>query len=60
MDFLEDDKEYILAIKEVSAWGSIYFSRKLFVIMLFPGTINIPCHVLNNTWSWFSDGILNS
>ncbi|KAI5396015.1 hypothetical protein KIW84_062278 [Lathyrus oleraceus] len=59
MGFLEGDKEFILAIKEASEWGSGKFVRKLFVIMLLSGTVNRPSHVWNNTWTWISDGILH-
>lgn len=38
--FLEDDLEYIEAIKEASEWGSGYFLRKLFVVMLLLGVVN--------------------
>lgn len=59
MGFLKDDKKFILAIKEASAWGSRQFLRKLFVIMLLFGTINRPSNVSNNIWTWLSDDILH-
>lgn len=45
MGFLEDEKSFILAIKEASSWGSGHFLRKLFVIMLLSDTINRQGHV---------------
>jgi hypothetical protein len=58
MGFLDDDKEFIGAIREAFQWGSGYFLRRLFVVMLLAGTINRPCHVWNETIHWLSDGIL--
>jgi hypothetical protein len=58
MGFLGDDKEYINAIKETKDWGSGYFLRKLFVIMLLANTMNRPKHVWDETKHWLSDGIL--
>ncbi|GAU51758.1 hypothetical protein TSUD_415470, partial [Trifolium subterraneum] len=58
MGFLEDDREFILAIKQAKDWGSGYFLRKLFVTMLLSGSINRPKHVWMNTREWLSDSIL--
>jgi len=58
MRFLEDDKEFIGAIREAYQWGLGYFLRRLFVVMLLAGTINRPRHVWENTVQWLSDGIL--
>ncbi|XP_058784469.1 uncharacterized protein LOC131659274 [Vicia villosa] len=60
MGFLEDDREYIDAIKEASQWGSGHFLRKLFVVMLLSGTVNRPTNVWKKTWNLLSDGILHS
>ncbi|KAF1866327.1 hypothetical protein Lal_00024333 [Lupinus albus] len=35
MGLLQDDREYIEALKEAYAWGSGFYLRKLFVTMLF-------------------------
>ncbi|XP_058774037.1 uncharacterized protein LOC131648280 [Vicia villosa] len=59
MGFLEDDREYIGAIKEASEWGSGHFLRKLFVVMLLSGAVNRPGHVWDETWILLSDGILH-
>ena len=58
MGFLNDDKEFIGAIREAYQWGSGYFLRRLFVVMLLAGTLNRPQHVWNKTVHWLSDGIL--
>ncbi|XP_058727499.1 uncharacterized protein LOC131598990 [Vicia villosa] len=60
MGFLEDDKEYIAAIKEASHWGTGHFLRKLFVIMLLSGAVNCPAHVWEQTWLLLSDGVLHT
>ncbi|XP_058726700.1 ATP-dependent DNA helicase pfh1-like [Vicia villosa] len=59
MGFLEDDREYIGAIREASEWGSDHFLRKLFVVMLLSNAVNRPAHVWNETWSLLSDGLLH-
>lgn len=58
LGLLEDDKEYINAIKEAFCWGSGHFLRKLFVIMLLSNTLNRPVEVWKKTRHWLSDGIL--
>ncbi|XP_058756263.1 uncharacterized protein LOC131629499 [Vicia villosa] len=60
MGFLEDDKEYIAAIKEASHWGTGHFLRKLFVVMLFSGAVNRPAHVWEQSWLLLSDGVLHT
>ncbi|XP_058742091.1 uncharacterized protein LOC131614535 [Vicia villosa] len=59
MGFLEDDREYIGAIREASEWGSGHFLRKLFVVMLLSSAVNRPAHVWNETWGLLSDGLLH-
>ncbi|XP_058741129.1 uncharacterized protein LOC131613479 [Vicia villosa] len=58
MGFLQDDREFIEAIKEAYNWGSSVFLRKLFVTMLLSASINRLEHVWRNTWRYLSDGIL--
>jgi hypothetical protein len=58
MGFLEDDREFISAIKEAHDWGSSTYLRKLFVMMLLSGSMNRPDHVWNKTKAWLCDGIL--
>ncbi|XP_058734290.1 uncharacterized protein LOC131606021 [Vicia villosa] len=59
MGFLEDDREYIGAIREASEWGSGHFLRKLFVVMLLSSAVNRPGHLWDETWSLLSDGLLH-
>jgi hypothetical protein len=56
--FLQDDREFIAAIKEASAWGSGYQLRKLFVLMLMSGSVNRPHFVWKKTKHLLCDGIL--
>ncbi|XP_058766740.1 uncharacterized protein LOC131640353 [Vicia villosa] len=58
MGFLQDDREFVEAIKEAHLWGSGPFLRKLFVTMLLSGSMNRPEHVWRKTWRYLSDGIL--
>lgn len=58
LGLLGDDKEYIEAIKEASLWGTGFYLRKLFVMMLLSGSTNRPDNVWKKTWQWLSDGIL--
>lgn len=60
MGFLEDDQEYIGAIKEASEWGSCHFLRKNFVAMLLSGDVNRPAHVWNESWTLLSNGLLHA
>jgi hypothetical protein len=60
MGFLDDDREFIGAIREAYQWGSGYFLRRLFVVMLLSGAMNRPRHVWHNTIQWLSDGILHN
>ncbi|XP_058768047.1 uncharacterized protein LOC131641761 [Vicia villosa] len=58
MGFLQDDREFVEAIKEAHQWGSGHFLRKLFVTMLLSSSMNRPEHVWRKTWMYLSDGIL--
>ncbi|XP_058726583.1 uncharacterized protein LOC131597942 [Vicia villosa] len=58
MGFLQDDREFVEAIKEAHVWGSGVFLRKLFVTMLLSSSMNRPEHVWRLTWRYLSDGIL--
>jgi hypothetical protein len=58
MGFLEDDREFIAAIKEAHPWGSGHFLRRLFVTMLLSGSVNRPKHVWDKTKHLLCDGIL--
>ncbi|KAF1887915.1 hypothetical protein Lal_00023923 [Lupinus albus] len=58
MGLLQDDKEYIEALKEAYAWGSGFYLRKLFVTMLLSTSMNKPDHVWEESWKWLCDEIL--
>lgn len=45
MGLLDDDKEYIDGITEASFWGSAYYLRKLFAMLLISGSISRPEYV---------------
>lgn len=53
MGFLDDDQEYIAAIKEAKDWGFAHFLRKLFVTLLVSGTTT-----WDHTWEQLADEIL--
>ncbi|XP_022003614.1 uncharacterized protein LOC110901069 [Helianthus annuus] len=55
---LDDDKEYIEAIKEAYYTGSGYYLCNLFATMLASNTLSKPEHVWENTWEYLADGIL--
>ncbi|XP_035840344.1 uncharacterized protein LOC110907032 [Helianthus annuus] len=57
-DLLDDDKEYIEAIKEAYYTGSGYYLCNLFTTVLASNTLSRPEHVWENTWEYLSDGIL--
>ncbi|XP_022014851.1 uncharacterized protein LOC110914362 [Helianthus annuus] len=54
---LDDDKEYIEAIKEAYQTGSGYYLRNWFATMLASNTLSKPEHVWENTWEYLADGL---
>ncbi|XP_028201911.1 uncharacterized protein LOC114386104 [Glycine soja] len=58
MRFLQDDKEFIEAIKEAKDWGSAHYIRKLFVLLLLTATMSKPEQVWDQTWHWMADDIV--
>ena len=58
LGFLQDDKEYVEAIKEAKDWGTSHHLRKLFVTMLITSSINKPEQVWKQIWHWLADDIL--
>ncbi|KAG4935927.1 hypothetical protein JHK85_050846 [Glycine max] len=60
LGFLQDDKEYVEAIKEAKDWGTSHHLRKLFVTMLITSSINKPEQVWKQIWHWLADDILYS
>ncbi|KAH1241604.1 ATP-dependent DNA helicase pif1 [Glycine max] len=58
MGFLQDDKEFIEAIKEAKDWGSTHYIRKLFVLLLLTATMSKPEQVWDQTWHWMANDIV--
>uniref|UniRef100_A0A0R0KGC4 ATP-dependent DNA helicase n=1 Tax=Glycine max TaxID=3847 RepID=A0A0R0KGC4_SOYBN len=55
--FLQDDREFVEAIKEAKDWGTTHYLRKLFVLILLTGTMNKLEEVWDQTWHWLADNI---
>ncbi|KAF1892857.1 hypothetical protein Lal_00035501 [Lupinus albus] len=60
MGLLQDEREYIEALKEAYDWSSGFYLRKLFVTMLLSTSMNKPDHVWEETWKWLCDGLVLS
>ncbi|XP_061351494.1 uncharacterized protein LOC133296511 [Gastrolobium bilobum] len=58
LGFLDDDKEYIDAIKEASFWASGHYIRRLFALLLFCNNMSRPKYVWEQCWKLLSDDIL--
>ncbi|XP_042753167.2 uncharacterized protein LOC111906337 [Lactuca sativa] len=58
LGLLDDDKEFIDAIKEASISGSGFYLLFLFATMLLSNSLCKPEIVWQNTWEYLSDGIL--
>ena len=58
LGLLEDDKEYIEAIKEASLWSSSAYVRRFFAMLVINGSITRPAHVWENTHEYMTDDIL--
>jgi hypothetical protein len=58
MGLMDDDKEYIDAIKEAAHWGTAPYLRVLFVTLLIAKQLGRPEIVWSNTWELLSDDIL--
>ncbi|RZB58001.1 ATP-dependent DNA helicase PIF1 [Glycine soja] len=57
MGFLQDDREYVEAIREAKDWGTTNYLRKLFVLILLTGAMSKPEEVWNQCWHWLADDI---
>ncbi|KAL5133849.1 hypothetical protein HKD37_03G007113 [Glycine soja] len=57
MGFLQDDREYVEAIKEAKDKGTTDYLRKLFVLILLTGAMSKPEEVWNQCWHWLADDI---
>ncbi|CAH1439022.1 unnamed protein product [Lactuca virosa] len=58
LGLLDDDKEYIDAIKEASHSGSGSYLQFLFATLLMCNSMSKPEVVWKNTWEYLADGIL--
>nr|KAJ0192912.1 hypothetical protein LSAT_V11C800408170 [Lactuca sativa] len=58
LGLLDDDKEYIDAIKEASNSGSGFYLCFLFATLLMCNSMSKPEVVWENTWEYLADGIL--
>ncbi|CAH1445219.1 unnamed protein product [Lactuca virosa] len=58
LGLLDDDKEYIDAIKEANHSGSGFYLRFLFATLLMCNSMSKPEVVWENTWEYLADGIL--
>ncbi|XP_076913628.1 uncharacterized protein LOC143572322 [Bidens hawaiensis] len=58
LGLLDDDTEYIEAIKEASASSSGYYLRALFRSMLLSSSLSKLDFVWEKTWEYLSDGII--
>lgn len=58
LGLLDDDKEYIEAIKEAGFWGTGNYLRKLFVVMLMSSSVSEPVKVWDATWDILSEDLL--
>ncbi|XP_061364451.1 uncharacterized protein LOC133307903 [Gastrolobium bilobum] len=58
LGLLDDDNEYIDAIKEASSWGSATYLRNLFALLLFGNSMNKPENVFQKCWELLSDDVL--
>jgi hypothetical protein len=55
---LGDDKEYIDGITQANSWGSTFFMRKFFAMLLMSSSISRPKYVWDNTWKMLSEDVL--
>ncbi|CAH9100410.1 unnamed protein product [Cuscuta epithymum] len=58
LGLLNDDKEYIDAIKEASFWASAHRLRKLFVALLIADCLSRPEEVWEKCWTFLSEDIV--
>jgi hypothetical protein len=54
---VDDDSEFVHAIKEASFWGTGRYLRDLFVSLLISGQMHRPGFVWEKTWEELSDDI---
>ena len=54
---LDDDREYIYALQEISGWALGRKVRRSFVHLIMSNTISRPDHVWNEAWTFMKDDI---
>ncbi|KAL7135311.1 hypothetical protein ABFS83_11G085000 [Erythranthe nasuta] len=57
LGLLDDDKEYIDAIKEVNTWASGDYIRRLFAVMLLSNSLSRSEYVWKSCWLDLAEGI---
>ncbi|XP_012851110.1 PREDICTED: uncharacterized protein LOC105970833 [Erythranthe guttata] len=57
LSLLDDNKEYMDAIREVNAWASGDYIRRLFAVMLLSNSLSRPEHVWQSCCSGLAEGI---
>jgi hypothetical protein len=57
LGLMDDDREFVQAIKEASFWGSGFYLRSLFAALLLSNQLHQPRTVWNSTWEELSDDI---
>lgn len=58
LGLLDDDQEFIDAIKEASLWGTGHVLRSLFVTMLLSNSLSKPEFVWEETWRYLSEDMV--
>ncbi|XP_060207250.1 uncharacterized protein LOC132635050 isoform X2 [Lycium barbarum] len=59
LGLLDDDREYVDAIKEASDWGMPSYLRQLFAMLLLSNSMSRPEYVWQSTWQLLSEDILH-
>ncbi|XP_070003326.1 uncharacterized protein [Nicotiana sylvestris] len=59
LGFLDDDKEYVDAIKEAINWGMSSYLRQLFAMLLLSNSTSRPEYIWQSTWKLLSEDILH-
>ncbi|XP_012843382.1 PREDICTED: uncharacterized protein LOC105963522 [Erythranthe guttata] len=57
LGLLDDEKEYMNAIRDVNAWASWDYIRRLFAVMLLSNSLSRPEHVWQSFCSGLAEGI---
>lgn len=55
---LEDDKEYIDAIKKANQWASADYVRRSFVVLLLSNFLTRPEYAQDTCWSYPAEDVL--